>query len=95
MGNKFHKTYDGHNPKDHPSYLGNTEVTGGDDGGHSGTSLHPEDSLVTHDRSSPYDPNTPYLGGMNNDKGSADVFGAVHGDLCVEKRNGICRRGGG
>ena len=95
MGNKFHKSYDDHNPKDHPSYLGyggDTDITDGDDGGQGDTSLHPEDSLVTHDSSSPYSPNTPHLGGgmPNGNNGSPDVLGAVHGDLCVEKRNGIC-----
>ena len=93
MGNKFHKTYDTHNPKEHQSHLGDTTGNAEGEGGrsHGGdTADYPEDFLVNHDQHSPYGHNTPYLGGETIHKGDKDIFGSVHGNLCVEKRDGIC-----
>lgn len=90
MGNKFRHSYDGHNPKQNPGYLRQTASLEEGDGDGREDSIHPEDTLVNHDLTNPYGHNTPYLGGMTLNVGSNDVFGPIHGDLCVEKRDAIC-----
>ena len=92
MGNKFHHSHDGHNPKENPAQLrqGSSLEDEGEGRGGDGASIHPEDTLVNHNQANPYGHNTPYLGGMTINEGSKDIFGSVHGNLCVEKRDGIC-----
>lgn len=57
-----------------------------------GQSHVPEDHDIDPVRHlSPYGHHTPYLGGdMNRKSEQGEIFGAVHGDLCVGKRDSLC-----
>lgn len=48
--------------------------------------------IKTNNNISPYGHHTPYLGGMMSGRKDDGVIASLHGDLCVEKRDGICRR---
>ncbi|XP_066918349.1 uncharacterized protein [Clytia hemisphaerica] len=103
MGNQFHHSYERHNPKQNPGFLGaspaSAEVNFYDG------SLVEGAPRKTHRHGHPYGHNTPYLAGdgmesdhegANEDEGDGreDVVESVHGDLCVEKRDGICSYSG-
>ena len=99
MGNQFHHSYDRHNPKENPGFLGDSPASA--EVNFYDGSLVEGGSRKNHKHAHPYGHNTPYLAGegreLNHEEGENDeddTFESVHGDLCVEKRDGICSYSG-